>query len=477
MSSVVDFVVVGAGPSGLTTAFRLLEGGKSVLLFDRNARPGGLAMSFDYEGHVFDVGPKRFHTEDQIVLDFIHRILDMSVIGRSTLVNFSGRYFNWPLQTKDIIRFPPALAVRALFDMIGRKSADPHDVGFPTYIQARYGNALYETFFRPYTEKFLRWDIDDIHRDWASTGINRAVVDSRVKSESTGALLAQMMLPKQVKTEFLYPHEGGFGAFYDALFAKCESFPGFSSHFGTTVTEIFQPPGSDDDRSLTMQLAGHGEVTAKEGLIWTGNLNNLLSLIDPQHEDVQKTEAGHGASLSYLNTIFFNFIARADAVSTRRAQWIYVSAGDLLVSRLTCMNEFSPRNSPDGYYNFIAEVTDSQVDPLYFDSPELLTSQVLDELERIGFLKNRRSVEGVRINKVRDTYPIYHRRYEKAYTGAHRKVKDFSRSIELVGRSGAYWYNNSDHSIRMALATADRLLGTHNDFDHRTYFGSGNGLR
>ena len=87
--------------------------------------------------------------------------------------------------------------------------------------------------------------------------------------------------------------------------------------------------------------------------------------------------------------------------------------------------------------------------------------------------RRRRAVEDVHIHEVYDTYPIYHRRYKRAYNAAHRTVKGFSRGIELVGRSGAYWYNNSDHSIRMALDVADRLLGKHNDFDHRVYFGSG----
>jgi UDP-galactopyranose mutase len=36
-------------------------------------------------------------------------------------------------------------------------------------------------------------------------------------------------------------------------------------------------------------------------------------------------------------------------------------------------------------------------------------------------------------------------------------VKRFE-NLKLLGRTGAYWYNNSDHSMKMALDMARHLL-------------------
>ena len=90
-----DYCVVGGGPSGLTVAYKLLQKGQKVVLIERDPRIGGLCKSYQYAGHIFDIGPKRFHTEDPIVMDFIDHVVQAHVlrIDRSTKVYFTGKYF------------------------------------------------------------------------------------------------------------------------------------------------------------------------------------------------------------------------------------------------------------------------------------------------------------------------------------------------------------------------------------------------
>src|SRR3989344_4016013 len=113
-----DFCVVGAGPSGLTVTYKLLQAGKTVLLIERDERVGGLAKSYNYNGQIFDTGPKRFHTDDKIVLDFIAEIAegDICTIGRSTKVHFLNRYFEWPLRTKDVLKMPIHISIKCILD-------------------------------------------------------------------------------------------------------------------------------------------------------------------------------------------------------------------------------------------------------------------------------------------------------------------------------------------------------------------------
>jgi protoporphyrinogen oxidase len=99
---------------------------------------------------------------------------------------------------------------------------------------------------------------------------------------------------------------------------------------------------------------------------------------------------------------------------------------------------------------------------------------VIDELMNMQFLKKREFVDDIFINPVRDTYPIYHKRFHKDFSSAVRSVKTFSKRIHLLGRSGAFWYNNSDHSIRMALDMGKFFLGqAAQALDYRSYFGGG----
>ena len=51
-----DSVVVGGGIAGLTAAAYLARAGKSVILFERQSKVGGLVQTFDRNGIYFDGG-------------------------------------------------------------------------------------------------------------------------------------------------------------------------------------------------------------------------------------------------------------------------------------------------------------------------------------------------------------------------------------------------------------------------------------
>ena len=449
-----DYCIVGAGPSGLSLAYKLLEAGRSVVMIERNSRSGGLSKSYNYDGHIFDTGPKRFHTDDPIVQDFISSISEMDTIGRSTMVHFLAKYFNWPLQPSELIKMPIGVSVKSFFDLLSRPDVSDRQA-FQDVIRNKYGDTLYGLFFKPYTEKFLRWPAEDIHSDWASTGINRTVIDKRVKANSIVDLMSSMLLPQKLDTTFLYPAKGGFGAFFDTLYARCLESENFVIHFNDTLAELEKSTSDFSARTSS------GQTIKFENLIWAGNVKDLGSLISPESYRLQ-----------YLNTIFYNFICRDHAVANNRAQWIYVSDGKSLVSRITCMREFSPSVSPNGYYNFICELTDSQTNPEYFQNPEAHKDGIMSELKRMNFLKSSGAVEAIHINPVVDTYPIYHKSYHRDFGKISKHVRNFSRRIHLLGRSGAFWYNNSDHSIRMAIDMSRTLLrDPEKIFDYRAYFG------
>ena len=52
-----NIVIIGAGLTGLTTAFHLIRGGKKVHLLERSNRTGGQIHTFREEGFVFESGP------------------------------------------------------------------------------------------------------------------------------------------------------------------------------------------------------------------------------------------------------------------------------------------------------------------------------------------------------------------------------------------------------------------------------------
>ncbi|MHC1787561.1 MAG: phytoene desaturase family protein [Christensenellales bacterium] len=72
-----DAIIVGGGIAGLTSAAFLSKAGRSVLLCEKEERPGGLVGSFPYKGFIFDAGIRAM--ENSGVLLPMLKALDIQV--------------------------------------------------------------------------------------------------------------------------------------------------------------------------------------------------------------------------------------------------------------------------------------------------------------------------------------------------------------------------------------------------------------
>jgi protoporphyrinogen oxidase len=82
---------------------------------------------------------------------------------------------------------------------------------------------------------------------------------------------------------------------------------------------------------------------------------------------------------------------------------------------------------------------------------------VLDDLVKVGMLKSRRRVIDVKIERIKDSYPIYKRNYPEALDTARRDLAAVE-NLHLAGRTGLFWYNNMDHSMENAMQLTAKLL-------------------
>jgi protoporphyrinogen oxidase len=438
-----DYVVVGAGVAGLTLAYQLSKNHQSVLLIEKDARLGGLAKSFyyTYQGKkfIFDLGPKRFHTDDQEVLQFIFEILNKEYLttGRKSAVYLFKKYFDWPITTKDIFKLPFGIQAKVSFDIIKKIFFEKNQESdkFDQYIINKYGATLYHAFFKGYTEKFLQLKASQIHADWATTGINRSIIDKKAKGNSIFELLRSVILPSPVKTRFIYPKKQGFGYFCDRL----------AYLFKKQAGEIITAAKIEKINYQRSQLWVKGELVNYKQLVWTGNLLDLGKLLGENF-----------SGLDYLSTIFYNFIIKKNRL--RSDQWIYYGDWDLNMVRVSLEKNFASYLIPKGYSGVVVEKTCKYQD-IVWNNPRQYLPLLQQELVQVGLIDNQDQIKKVYIEPIKDTYPIYHLSYKKAFVRVQLcMTKKYSR-IKLLGRSGAFWYNNADHSIKAALGMARYLLG------------------
>ena len=59
-----NVIILGSGPTGLITAWKLLEKGLNVTIIEKNPNSGGLCRSWKHNGFILDTGPHIFHTPE-----------------------------------------------------------------------------------------------------------------------------------------------------------------------------------------------------------------------------------------------------------------------------------------------------------------------------------------------------------------------------------------------------------------------------
>ena len=58
-------IILGAGPSVLVSAWKLLENNWKVEVYEKLTIPGGMCRTWRWGDHYVDTGPHIFHTYDQ----------------------------------------------------------------------------------------------------------------------------------------------------------------------------------------------------------------------------------------------------------------------------------------------------------------------------------------------------------------------------------------------------------------------------
>jgi len=153
-----DFLIVGAGMSGLVAAERLCGGlGKRCLMVDTRDHIGG--NCYDYHDRagvrVHKYGPHYFRTNSPKIVEYLSRFTDWHPVEYKIKSWADGRYWNFPIN------------LNTFEQLIGRSSTseemeewlETHRVPIENpknseeVILAQVGHELYEKFFLGYTQK------------------------------------------------------------------------------------------------------------------------------------------------------------------------------------------------------------------------------------------------------------------------------------------------------------------------------------
>ncbi len=162
-----DFLIAGAGITGLTVARLLAEAGKKVLVVDRRSHIGGNCHD-EYDAHgilIHRYGPHIFHTNHQAVWEFLSRFTDWRHYQHRVKAYVDSRLVPMPVNVDTLNRLYglslTAETMAAYLESVREKLEAVRDSR--DAVLARFGADIYEKFFKNYTLK--QWGIaaEDLH--------------------------------------------------------------------------------------------------------------------------------------------------------------------------------------------------------------------------------------------------------------------------------------------------------------------------
>src|SRR5258707_9768993 len=234
MTPDADICVIGAGPAGLTAAYCLTKGTAAVVVIEKDPLyGGGISRPVRYGDFLFDIGGHRFFSKAREVVDLWHEILPDDFITRPRLsrIYYGGKFYSYPLSAFQALRnlgiFTSAACMLSYAHAKLFPIASPRS--FHDWVRNRFGERLFQIFFKTYTEKVWGMSCDEISADWAAQRIKGldlrvAVMNALTRSfrRKPRAEAAGDDVVKTLIETFQYPRRGP-GMMWEAAAARTKA--------------------------------------------------------------------------------------------------------------------------------------------------------------------------------------------------------------------------------------------------------------
>jgi len=436
--------VIGAGPAGLAAAYTLGKLGVPVDVFEAGSTIGGMARTIDLWGQKVDLGPHRFFSANARVnrlwLDIVGS--EYRMIERQTRIFYDGRFIDYPLRlANSLAKLGSIEAARCLLSYLRQQfRRDGLAASFEEWVRGRFGQRLYEIFFRSYSEKL--WGIPCAHldADFAAQRIRKlSIYEAARNALANGRGNRHATLVDR----FAYPL-GGTGSVYSRMANAIGAQDG-SVHLLMPVRRVV--PRTDG--RLELELAS-GERHAYHHIVSTMPLTLLVRALPGAPQNVLDA----CSSLRFRNTIVVYL--RVEAQNLFPDQWIYIHAPELAVGRITNFRNWIPElygDSPDTILSL--ELWHDPDDAQSREPDEQHIERASEDLRKTGLIHGARITAGHAV-RVPFCYPVY----SLGYRNHLRLLRDYLRTfpgLDVIGRCGSFKYNNQDHSLLMGILAAEKI--------------------
>ncbi len=399
----MKYLILGAGPSGLTLANRLKQMGEtSFFVLEKEKEAGGLCRSTQVDGSPFDIGGGHFlDVRRPKVNEFLFQFMpeeEWEKFDRDSRIAVNGDVIShpieaniWQMKLENQVEYLKSIAVAGC----NLKEEMPQE--FVSWIYWKLGDKIAENYMIPYNQKMFGEDLNQLGTYWLEKLPNVSFEETLLTCLTKKAYGEQ-----PGHAQFFYPKKYGYGELWLRM---AEEIKGQIKYDASVHAIDF------DTNTVTTK---EGETYSADVIISTIPWMEFAKITGMPQE--LKEKIGH-LKYSSVQTAYF-----PDNLDTE-AQWVYYPDPELSYHRILVRHNFC--NGSKGYWT---ECNSTRVDETT-ESTFQYMNQYAYPLNTIG--KPEIMKELLEWAKTRRVYGL--------------------------GRWGEHQHYNSDLVVELALKMAEEL--------------------
>ena len=446
-------VILGAGPAGMSAAWRLSELGHAVTVLERDGTVGGMGKTIRVGKYDVDYGPHTFHIRETAESREIHEAIrpffgpDPLVLTRGTRVLLRGKEYVYPLEMLQVLTgVSPLLSFRIVFDYavatIKSTLAPPRrEDSFEEWGVRNLGRTLYDLCFGIYSA-----------RVW---GLPTSQISSKQAQRVAKLNLKNIILrtlgikadPATYFTKYMYPRQG-ISVLYESMAAAIRA-KGNCILLKAPVVRLER----DGDRIARVVFSRDGveETIDCDGVLSTLPLPNLVKMMAPA---LPQQVADHAAKLRYRSLKLIYIALKRPQLTDYH--WVYLLDGHYRVNRMSEQKNVSDAMVPADRTILCIELSCWRDEPLWQASDEEIYRIALRDVMQMGYGVTEDEVEDYYVTEIATAYPVYELNFEDHLIPTLEGVHAVPNLMTL-GRHGLFLNNSMDDNVLLGMKAGDRI--------------------
>jgi sialic acid synthase SpsE/protoporphyrinogen oxidase len=424
-------IILGAGPIGLVTAWKLLENGYSVIIFEKNSLVGGMCRTWKWQDFLVDTGPHIFHTPDKKLSEFWEdNFSDLFIKGEFWCKNVRGdnfdEYWDYPLSWESISKYPKDLK-KVVLSEIDKLDPDKKAKAknYTEYMESEVGPTLRKLFFKTYPEKIWGISTDEMTPDWAPKRIE-------FRNKITP------FYDKQWNAVGKY----GTGCIYERIKEKIIDLGG-EFFLDYEVNKIIT--SSQKIESIKFSNGHEEKIKLNDKVISSLPITLTARLL------------GYKSSLTFRGIRSVYLAYDVPEILPEDIHWLYYGSNKIHFNRVTEPKKLSSYVAPKDKTYLTAEITFSKGDEIDLMDSELLIEKISDQIEEVGLIKKNKLWDAS-TNKESFVYPLLYAGYQQERAKTQSSISKYQQ-LYSIGTGGDYNYADSQILFHKAFDTVAIICG------------------